>query len=66
MTLHHVTSHVTSVICLFIVKKEKEIQKKRIKSRKIDKRKRKMFSPHTHHNIWACSIEVYLQEKKNV
>jgi len=31
--------------------KEKEIQKKRnIKSRKIDKRKRKMFSPHMHYN----------------
>jgi len=43
MTSHHVTSHVTTVTCLFIVnKKEKEIQKKRnIKSRKIDKRKRK-------------------------
>jgi len=37
---------VTAVICLFIVKriKEKENQKKRnIKSRKIDKRKRKML-----------------------
>jgi len=34
---------VTTVTCLFIVK-EKEIQKKRnIKSRKIDKRKRKML-----------------------
>jgi len=32
--------------------KEKEIQKKRnIKLRKIDKRKRKMFSSPTHHNI---------------
>ena len=42
---HHVTSHMTTVTCLFIVnKKEKEIQKKRnIKSRKIDKRKRKML-----------------------
>jgi len=31
--------------------KEKEIQKKRsIKSRKIDKRKRKNISSHTHHN----------------
>ena len=45
MTSHHVTSHVTSVTCLFIInKKEKEIQKKRnIKSRKMDKRKRKML-----------------------
>jgi len=42
---YHVTSHVTTVTCLFIVnKKKKEIQKKRnIKSRKIDKRKRKML-----------------------
>jgi len=51
MTLHHVISHVTTVTCLFIINKKKEIQKKRnIKSRKIDKRKRKMFSPHMHHN----------------
>jgi len=39
MTLHHVTCHVTTVTCLFIVKekeKEKKSQKKRnIKSRKI-------------------------------
>jgi len=35
---------VTSVTYLFIVEKEKEIQKKRIKSRKIDKRKRKTKS----------------------
>jgi len=36
---------VTTVTCLFIInKKEKEIQKKRnIKSRKIDKRKRKIL-----------------------
>jgi len=43
-------------MCLFIVtkkekEKEKEIQKKRnIKSRKIDKRKRKMFMSKTFHN----------------
>jgi len=35
---------VTTVTCLFIINKEKEIQRKRnIKSRKIDKRKRKML-----------------------
>jgi len=41
MTSHHVTA----IICLFIIQeKEKENQKKRnIKSRKIDKRKRKML-----------------------
>ena len=45
MTSHHVTSHVTTVMCLFIInKKEKEIQKKRnIKLRKINKRKIKML-----------------------
>jgi len=44
MTLHYVINHVTTVTCLFIVnkKKEKEIQTKNIKSRKIDKRKRKI------------------------
>jgi len=35
---------VTAVTCLFIINKEKEIQRKRnIKSRKIDKRKSKML-----------------------
>jgi len=44
MTSHHVICHVTAVTCLFIIKKKKENQKKRyIKSRKIDKRKRKML-----------------------
>ena len=47
VTSCYVTHHVTVVTCLFIVqeikKKEKENQKKRnIKSRKIDKKKRKM------------------------
>jgi len=39
-------------MCLFIInKKEKEIQKKRnIKSRKIDKRKRKMLVSKVFHN----------------
>jgi len=37
---------------LSIKEKEKEIQKKRnIKSRKIDKRKKKKVSPHMHHDI---------------
>ena len=44
MTSHHVICHVTTVTCLFIVQKEKEIQKKRnINSEKIDKRKRKIL-----------------------
>ena len=44
MTSHHVTYHVTAVMCLFIINKKKKIKKKRnIKSRKIDKRKRKML-----------------------
>jgi len=41
MTSHHVTSHVTAVICLLIINKKKK--KRNIKSRKIDKRKRKML-----------------------
>jgi len=37
--------------------KEKEIKKKRnIKSRKIDKRKRKMFSSHMHHNTLFIAL----------
>ena len=47
MMPHHVTCHVTVMSCassLSLKEKEKEIQKKRnIKSRKIDKRKRKML-----------------------
>jgi len=51
MTSHHVTSHVP-LYCQIEKEKEKGIQKKRnIKSRKIDKRKKKKVSPHTHHNI---------------
>jgi len=46
---------VTAVSCassLLIKRKRNSKEKKRnIKSRKIDKRKRKRFSPHTHHNI---------------
>ena len=51
MTSHHVTCHVTTVTCLFIIKiirkeKEKKNQKKRnIKSRKIDKKM--LVSKHT-------------------
>ena len=43
MPSHHVTCHVTTVTCLFIInkKKNKIKKKKNIKSRKIDKRKRK-------------------------
>ena len=53
ITSHHVTSHMTAVTCLFIINKKKEIQKKRnIKSRTIDKRKRKRKknSSHMYHN----------------
>ena len=41
MTSHHVTCHVTTVTCLFIVNKRKEKEKLNIKSRKIDKKKKK-------------------------
>ena len=54
MTSHHVTCHVTAMSCassLSLKEKEKEIQKKRnIKSRKIDKRKRKMLVSKVFHN----------------
>ena len=46
MTSHHVTCHVTTVTCLFLINKEKEKEnqnKRNIKSRKINKRKRKML-----------------------
>ena len=47
MTLHHVTYHVTTVTCLFIIQKKKK-KKRNIKLEKIDKKKRKMFmSKHT-------------------
>ena len=44
MMLYHVMYHVTTVMCLFIIQKEKEKRTKRkeIESRKIDKRKRKL------------------------
>jgi len=50
-------------MCLFIIKKKKkkkEIQKKRnIKSRKIDKRKRKMLvSKVFHNNVVLCSVDI--------
>jgi len=40
MTSHHVMHHVTAVICLFIIQ---ENQNQNIKSRKINKKKRKML-----------------------
>jgi len=44
MTSHHVIYYVTAVICLFIAqqkrKKKKKIRKGKIKSKKIDKRKK--------------------------
>ena len=51
MTSHHVTSHVP-LYHQIEKEKEKGIQKKRnIKSRKIDKRKKKKDSPHAYYNI---------------
>ena len=60
MTSHHVICHMTVVIYLFIIKiekeKEKKSQKKRsIKSRKIDKRKRKILV--SKHTITSVSIQ---------
>ena len=45
MISHHVTCHVTAVMCLFLVKRKRKSKskEKNIKSRKIDKRKRKML-----------------------
>ena len=60
MTSHHVTCHVTVIsrASSLSLKKEKEIQKKRnIKSRKIDKRKRKMLVSKAFHNIeFSCKL----------
>jgi len=59
MMSHHVTCHVTAMprassSSLKKKKKKKEIQKKRnIKSRKIDKRKRKMLASKAFHNTRA-------------
>ena len=49
MTSHHVIYHITTVICLFIVNKKKNQKERNIKSRKIDKRKRKML-------VFKCTI----------
>jgi len=55
MMSHHVTCHVTAMLCassLLIKEREKEIQKERnIKSRKIDKRKGKMLVFKVFHKI---------------
>ena len=53
MTSHHVTCHVTAMehVSSLSKEKEKEIQKKRnIKSKKIDKRKRKILVSKVFHN----------------
>ena len=57
MTSHHVTYHVTTMSHASSLSiKEKEIQKKRnIKSRKIDKRKRKMLVFKVFHDTLADS-----------
>jgi len=60
MTSHHVTYHVTAM-SLKEKEKEKEIQKKRnIKSRKIDKRKRKMLVSKMFHNIILLTCHMML------
>ena len=57
---HHVTCHVTEMShasSSSLKEKEKEIQKKRnIKSRKIDRRKRKMLVSKAFHNNLLSSI----------
>ena len=45
MTSHHVTYHVTTVMCLFIIKEKEKKKKRNIKSRKIDKSKEKCWCP---------------------
>jgi len=74
MTSHHVTFHVTAMSCassLSLKRKRKqnskEIQKKRnIKSRKIDRRKRKILVSKAFHNtqgqhaIYMCSDVILL------
>jgi len=56
MMSHHVTCHATAMShasSSLLKEKEKEIQKKRnIKSRKIDKRKRKMLVSKAFHNTY--------------
>ena len=55
MTSHHVTCYVTVVTCLFTVKMKKK-KKRNIKSRKIDKRKRKMTA--SKHTITSKTLEL--------
>ena len=61
MMSHHVTCHVTAMSrasSSSLKEKEKEIQKKRnIKSRKIDKRKRKMLVSEAFHNTKSTSCD---------
>ena len=60
MTSHHVTCNVTTMSCaslLSLKEKEKGIQKKRnIKSRKIDKRKRKMLVSKVFYNTERFTV----------
>ena len=70
MTSHHVTFHVTAMSHASSSSiKEKEIQKKRnIKSRKIDKRKRKILVSKAFHNMrgdkWQIEGDLVLKEGK--
>ena len=71
MTSHHVTCHVTAMSHASSSSiKEKEIQKKRnIKSRKIDKRKRKILVLKAFYNIqqdWLISILVNSHYTKQI
>ena len=58
MTSHHVTYHVTAITCLFIVKKRKK--KRNIKSKKIDKRKKKKVSIQVYYNISQTTRNISL------
>ena len=60
MMSHHVICHVTAMSCASLLSlKRKEIQKKRnIKSRKIDKRKRKMLMSKAFHNNYMHELHL--------
>jgi len=45
-------------MCLFIILQNKKKRKRNIKSRKIDKRKRKMLVSKVFHNTWDHAIDL--------
>ena len=59
MTSYYMISHVTMVTCLFIVqekrKEKRKSKEKNIKSRKIDKKKRKLVIILEIIRTWYCS-----------